>query len=395
VFLGLDLVDWALLVALFLFGVAGWRKSFLVALGGVLGFLAGAAASFFAIPLVSAWVPDPTWRVVGLAVAFVAFLALGHWLGEAVAGKVRGWLDMPRPRWWGRAGGAAVNIVAAGFAISALAFTFSTLGLPGLSAQIASSKVVTGARQLTPDPVERALGEARSLVAGMPLPEILAPLVPADDVAVPHDELHSDALTSARASVARITGTAAACGVNQTGTAFVVDKDRLLTNAHVVQGVEQPVVETSDGRALTGRVVSFDPVRDVAVVAVDGLDLPALRLGGALGTGDEAVFMGFPAGGPFTAAPAAVQSLHTARVPNIYGADPAPLQIYQLAADVQQGNSGGPLLNADGSVSGMVFAKAKTDADVGYALGPEEIAPAARVAEGLTDAISTGSCTAH
>lgn len=393
VFLGLDVLDWVLIVALFLFAAAGWRKSFLVALGGILGFLAGAAASFFAIPLVSAWIPDPTWRVIGLIVAFVLFLAIGHGLGEAAAAKVRGWMDMPRPRWWGRVGGAGVNLIAAGFAISALAFTFSTLGLPLLSTQIAQSKVIQASRALTPEAVERALGEARTLVAGMPLPEILVPLAPKHDVEVPSAELDTDALKDARASVARITGTAAACGVNQTGTAFVVAKDRVMTNAHVVEGVEQPVIETADGRALTGRVVSFDAVRDVAIVAVDGLELGPLALGRDLETGAEAVFMGFPAGGPFSAAPAAVQSLHTLRVPNIYGADATPLSVYQLAADVQQGNSGGPLLTADGRVSGMVFAKAKSEDNVGYALSLEEIAPAVAQASSLFDSVSTGSCT--
>lgn len=394
-FLGLSMLDWVLIVALLVFAVAGWRKSFLVALGGILGFLAGAAASFFAIPLVSAWIPDPTWRVIGLIVAFVVFLAMGHGLGEAVASQVRSWLDMPRPRWWGRAGGAAVNLVAAGLAISALAFTFSTLGLPLLSTQIATSKVITTARAMTPPAVERALGEARTLVAGMPLPELLAPLAPAHDVEVPREDLGSPELTAARDSVARITGTATACGVNQTGTSFVIAPDRVLTNAHVVEGVDTPVVETADGRALTGRVVSFDPVRDVAVVAVDGLELPSLRLGKELSVGSKAVFMGFPAGGPFSAGPAAVQSVHAVNVPNIYGADPAPLSIYQLAANVQQGNSGGPLLTQDGRVAGMVFAKAKSQADIGYALSLEEISPAVKAAPSLNDAVSTGSCTAH
>ena len=105
--------------------------------------------------------------------------------------------------------------------------------------------------------------------------------------------------------------------------------------------------------------------------------------------------MGFPAGGPFSAGPAAVQSVHAVNVPNIYGADPAPLSIYQLAANVQQGNSGGPLLTQDGRVAGMVFAKAKSQADIGYALSLEEISPAVKAAPSLNDAVSTGSCTTH
>lgn len=394
-FLGLDVLDWVLLVALVLFALAGWRKSFLMALGGILGFLGGAAASFFAIPLVSGWIPDPTWRVIGLIVTFVVFLVLGHAAGEMIASAVRGWLDMPRPRWFGRLGGALVNLVAAVAAISALAFTFSSLGLPLLSAQIADSKVVSTARAVTPPGVERALGEARTLVAGMPLPELLAPLVHSDDITVPKERLENPVLDQARQSVLRITGTAAACGVNQTGSSFVVGPDRVLTNAHVVEGVDQPVVEAADGRALTGTVVAFDPVRDIAVVAVEGLDLPSLPLGPALNNGAKAVFMGFPAGGPFSSQPAAVQSRHRVNVPNIYGADSSELEILQLAANVQQGNSGGPVLTSDGKVAGMIFAKAKSEEKVGYALSVAEIRPFVARASGLSEPVSTGSCTAH
>ena len=393
--LGLNVLDWVLIVLVALFVLSGWRKSFLVALGGIVGVLAGATAAFFAVPVVSVWVKDPTWRIVALVLVFVALLAIGHGLGEALAARIRNWMDMPRPRWWGRAGGALIHLAVSAFVISGLAFTFSALGLPALSTQIADSKMVAGSRAVTPAPVQRALGQARSLVAGLPLPELLTPPTTHEDVTVPAAPIVTPSIQAARQSVARITGTAEECGVNQTGTSFVIAQDRVITNAHVVAGVDRPVVETADGRALTGRVVSFDPVRDVAVVAVDGLDLPALRLGGDLSTGDTAEFMGFPAGGPFTSLPAAVQSERTVSVPNIYGQKASALQIYQLAADVQQGNSGGPLLDADGRVTGMVFAKAKDRADVGYALTLDELRAAVRQAPSRSQAVSSGSCTTH
>lgn len=392
---GLDVLDWVLLVLVVLFVLSGWRKSFIVALGGIVGVLAGAAAAFFAVPLVSAWVHQDTWRMIALVLVFVVLLATGHGLGEALAAKIRGWMDMPRPRWWGRLAGAAIHLGAAAFVIAALAFTFSTLGLPALSQQIADSRIVAASRSITPAPVERALGQARSLVAGVPLPELLTPPAADQDVQVPEQPLSDPDIEAARASVARITGTAAECGVNQTGTSFVIAPDRVITNAHVVAGVDRPVVETADGRALTGRVVSFDPVKDVAVVAVDGLDLPSLPLGDDLAAGAEAEFMGFPAGGPFTSLPAAVQSVRTVGVPDIYGEHTTALRIYQLAADVQQGNSGGPLLDTEGEVTGMVFAKAKDQNDVGYALTLDELRGAARQASGATATVSSGACTTH
>jgi S1-C subfamily serine protease len=80
-------------------------------------------------------------------------------------------------------------------------------------------------------------------------------------------------------------------------------------------------------------------------------------------------------------------------VNNIYGADPQPLQIYSLAANVQQGNSGGPLLDLQGRVAGVVFAKSTADAPVGYALSLEELRPIAESAAGLDDSVSAGQCT--
>ncbi|MGO3153155.1 MAG: trypsin-like peptidase domain-containing protein, partial [Galactobacter sp.] len=198
-----------------------------------------------------------------------------------------------------------------------------------------------------------------------------------------------------RDSVARVTGTAVACGVNQTGSSFVVAEDRVVTNAHVVQGVEKPVIETEDGRALTGKVVSFDPVRDVAVIAVDGLDLPALPMGRGMAVGDTGVFMGYPGGGPFSSLPAAVQSLHGVSVPDIYGESESTLEVYQLAADVEQGNSGGPLLDASGRVQGLVFARAADKKDVGYALSTHEFKRVADRAESLESAVDTGQCQVH
>lgn len=395
--LGLDLLDLILLVIVIIYAVMGWRKSFLVSLGGVLGFVAGGAAAFFAVPLVSSWIPDPGWRIAGVVASFIALLAVGHGVGEAIAATIRGWLDRPRPRWWGRLGGAGVHLFVTAILISALAATFSPLGLPSLSSQIAGSKVVAAARLLTPPSTQRALGSARNFVAGSDLPQLLVPLAPTEDVEVPkHKETATgDDLDDAQASVARVTGTAVACGVNQTGSSFVVAPDRVMTNAHVVQGVTEPVVETQDGRALTGKVVSFDPDRDIAVLAVDDLDLPDLDLGRGMAAGQDGVFMGYPGGGPFSVQPAAVQSLHNVQIPDIYDQGVSDLEVYQLAANVQQGNSGGPLLDSSGDVQGLVFAKAADEADVGYALSSGEISAAAKTAGAKSEPVDTGKCQVH
>ena len=65
----------------------------------------------------------------------------------------------------------------------------------------------------------------------------------------------------------------------------------------------------------------------------------------------------------------------TVPVPDIYGDQSAPRDIYALGAVVRPGNSGGPLLTSAGEVAGVVFARSETDDDVGYAMTPAELEP--------------------
>jgi S1-C subfamily serine protease len=79
-------------------------------------------------------------------------------------------------------------------------------------------------------------------------------------------------------------------------------------------------------------------------------------------------------------------------VQDIYGTERSPLEVYTLAANVQQGNSGGPLLDTDGQVAGLVFAKSTENVPVGYALALEEIQPVIEAAAGYQDTVPAGQC---
>lgn len=177
-FLGLHLIDWILILVIIAQLWTGWRKAFMVSLGATAGFLAGATAAFFCIPLMARTIQDPAWRAAGLFITFAVLLALGQGLGEAAAAQIRRWMDRPRPRWWDRLGGSVVYFAATWVTISALAFTWSALGMPWLSPQLANSRVVQAVRDTTPEVMERSLGEARQAVAALELPEISLPRLP-------------------------------------------------------------------------------------------------------------------------------------------------------------------------------------------------------------------------
>jgi S1-C subfamily serine protease len=136
-----------------------------------------------------------------------------------------------------------------------------------------------------------------------------------------------------------------------------------------------------------------DPDLDAAVLWVPELRAVPLRLAatdpsrGALGA-----TLGYPHGGPLTVAPAAVSGSYVAPGRDIYGDARVSRPILEIRADVEQGDSGGPLILSDGTVGGVVFAEARTDASVGYALTPTSVARTVEPAIGRTSAVDTGSC---
>lgn len=391
--LGLTWLDWVLIVALFLFLLAGYRRGFWITLGTILGLIAGAAAAFFSIPLVSEGVPDPAWRLIAIIAAALVLVLIGQAIGAGIGRAIRLRLALPALRTADRLGGAVVNTGVAAVLISLLAFSASSMGLPPVTAAISESRVITAINAAVPESAKSVIAQVRSAVAGSDVvPELSEPIIAATPTAEPTAPEPGGAIDEARASVVRISGTALVCGQNQTGSGFAVTGDRVVTNAHVVSGLTEPSVEDAAGTVYAGRVVHFDAARDLAVVAVDGADLPTLQTGAQMTDGDSGYIMGYPAGGPFWMGPAEVQARGEVTVNNIYGADPGPLDIYQLNADVQLGSSGGPLLDASGDVAGVVFARAAGDIKVGYAITGDEAGDVLAGAGQLEDTVSTGQC---
>ena len=389
---GLTVLDIVLILALLSYLIYGLRNGFLVTVGGLAGFAAGAIAAFFAVPLVSTFVEDSGWRLTAIIAAAVVLMALGHGLGTMVGRQLRGVVRIRPLRAVDRLVGGALNLAVSALVMSMLAFSVSSLGVPVVSQQLAESKVIRFIDGLTPNPVKATMAQLRSTVIGNGIPTLLEGLDQGQAVTVPNTSTNTPALNKAAQSVLRIAGTAYECGQNQTGSGFVVSPDRVVTNAHVVAGVSQPVVEMPDGGAMPGRVVYFDSRHDLAVLAVDNLPSQPLPLSRDLPGGSQAAFAGYPHGGPFQSKPATVQDIATVLVPDIYGNSPAPEDIYRLAGDVQPGNSGGPLLTTDGQVAGVVFAKATSDAEVGFAITMNDLDPVAERAPALSSPVSSGQC---
>ena len=168
-----------------------------------------------------------------------------------------------------------------------------------------------------------------------------------------------------------------------------------MTNAHVVAGAGARgiVVRGIGGQAADAVAVLFDSELDVALLYADGLRAVPLAFAakdperGAVGA-----TLGYPGGGALTVLAAAVTGRYEATGHDIYGAERVRRQIIELRAEIDRGDSGGPLLLSDGTVGGVVYAEARTNPDVGYALSPSEVWAAVRPAIGRHAAVDTGGC---
>ena len=383
-------LDLVLGISLIAYVIWGFRHGLSSAIFAIAGIVLGLIAAFFVTPLVASWVPVPLLRIIVTIFVGLGLIAAGHALGGAVGRGIRRGIERGPLSGIDRVLGAVVSGIVAALVMSVIATSIAQLGVPALSRAIGGSTVLRVINTVTPDPVEAWLAQARAAIADRGMQTFgeaigTTPPVPTIDAGTP-------ALTAAAQSVVRITGNAYACGQSQAGSGFVISDDRVLTNAHVVAGVTEPVIEAPDGETITGTIVYFDPTIDLAVIAAPGLNAVPLPLGDTLITGSDAAVEGYPYGGPFMASGASVVSVGTVSVPDIYGSTTAEREVYTLAAQVREGNSGGPLLATDGSVSGIVFARNASEDSVGYAMTMEEIDPVAAQAPTLAAAVDSGTC---
>ncbi|WP_127475717.1 MarP family serine protease [Microbacterium sulfonylureivorans] len=388
----MSLVDIVLVVLLVLGLVVGIGRGLTGSVGLLLGLAVGGFAAYWLVPLINdAW-PWQQWRPAVVLVATAVLVVGGATLGAVVGSALRRGVDRTPLRVFDRILGGVAGVVVAAVAISLAGASLAATGMPVVSSALSSSTVLRTIDRVMPAPVTAALSELRGFVLDEGLPA-LGDLLESGPVTIQPVDLDDPALTRAAASVARVSGTAYSCGRSSTGSGFVIAPDRVVTNAHVVAGVEQPVVELPGVPAREGRIVYFDPVDDLAVIAVDDLGVAALPFAPTLEAGSPAVVLGYPHGGPFTMVSAGVQSTGTAPVPDIYDESAAPREIYSLQAAVRPGNSGGPLLTEAGAVAGVVFARAEDDPERGYAMTMAELTPVAAEAVERTDAVSSGRCT--
>jgi len=183
------------------------------------------------------------------------------------------------------------------------------------------------------------------------------------------------------------------CGGIVDGSGFPLDARHVITAAHVVAGTTGTKVIPANGTAIPGTVVYLNTDVDIAVIRLIGNENHVLSMTiTSAKRNDTGAAIGYPGGGPRTISPARVRAKTNAVGRDIYDRKLVTRSIYVLAATVHQGNSGGPFVDDNGVVRGMIFAAASDDPNESYALTADEISQAYQRGRTRTRPVDTGSC---
>jgi len=391
-----NLLDVVLIVATIMFAIGGFRQGFVTAILSFFGFFGGAViGAQLADPIANQLSQDSSWRIAVAVAVVLAVALLGQVLAVSVGNQLRSRLTWRPVQAVDSVLGAVVSAVAVLLVFWMVATPLASAPYPRVSSAVRDSQVIRGVDDVVPRQVRTLYSSLRDAVRSYDFPEVFGPLVPTRVRSVPRPDpklLQGPAVTATRPSVLKITGVADSCARRVEGSGFVYAQDRIITNAHVVAGIDQPYVQVdSDRREAT--VVLYDPDRDVAVLYVPDLGLRPLQFASRpVDTNADAILLGYPEDGPFFAGAARIRDRMEIRGPDIYNDRTVTREVYSIYGNVRSGNSGGPLIAPDGSVLGVIFAAAVDQQFTGFALTAAEVAADARKGASSTAEVSTGDC---
>ncbi len=390
----MNVLDWILVVVVLAYAVSGYWQGFISGAFATAGLLLGGFVSvLWLVPQLLGDAGSSLWVSLGALFVVLLSASFGQAVFQYVGSRIRDRITWQPVRAVDAVGGAALSAAAVLVVAWVLGVAVSGSSLPGISTQVRSSAVLKTVDEVMPDEADEALGAFNEVVGSSFFPRYLEPFAPERiiEVGPPSDAVGRDPeVQAARSSVVKIRGENS-CGRGVEGTGFVYVRGRVMTNAHVVAGVDDPLVLAGD-RELPARVVHYDPDLDVAVLAVDGLQASPLQLDESGQARDDAAVLGYPNDGPYNVQAARIRGEQRLRSPDIYGSGTVVREVFSIRSLVRPGNSGGPLLSTDGRVYGVIFAASVTDRNTGYALTASQVRESAGRGAATDQRVDTGGC---
>ena len=377
-------VDFIIIGFAALFGLVGFARGFFIGVLSLGGFIVGAWLGTRFGPLL---IPDgnqsPYAPLFGLFGAIIAGTIISAG-AEGIAGRMRGGMRMNSlGALDGLLGGALGVVLALGFAWIVGVIVLQTPRVNDLRRTVQRSVILDRLNEVLPQ--DKLL---KALARFDPFPRVDGPEV---DVGPPDRAVAEDPdVQRAGRSVVKVLGNA--CGLGVSGSGWVAGDGIVVTNAHVVAGQDETFVEPRDsgGARLDATVVALNVKNDIAVLRVRGLQTAALGFSDDVKVGEQGAVEGYPLSGPFAIRAARVGQTRVVVSQDAYGSGPVRRRITAFRGTVQRGNSGGPIVDLAGRVSGTVFAEAVGGSRRGgYAIPNAVVRRVLATADGAVD---TGPC---
>ncbi|WP_110180602.1 MarP family serine protease [Nocardioides solisilvae] len=390
----MNVLDWVLLVVAATYALSGYWQGFVTGASATAGLLAGGLAGVWLAPKALGDAAPSLWVSLGALFLVILSASLGQAVMQYVGARIRDRLTWQPVRAVDAVGGALLSAVAVLLVAWALGVAISGSRIGGVTPLVRSSEVLARVDRALPDGADRLLAAFNDVVGTTFFPRYLEPFAPERivDVEAGDDRMLTDPdVVAAAPAVLKVYGTSS-CGRGIEGTGFHYSAGRLMTNAHVVAGVEEPEVVLAGG-PVPAKVVHYDPDLDVAVLAFAADGLPVLAFDPEVAAKEPVAVLGYPQDGPYDVQSGRVRAEQRLRSPDIYGEGAVIREVLSLRAKVRPGNSGGPVVDSDGRVVGVVFAASVSDAKTGYALTAAQVAESATLGVRGSDPVETGDCS--
>src|SRR5438067_4134321 len=385
------LIDLFIVIAIIFAVSSGYRRGFWLSLAQYAGLVVGVVvgASLAPVAMNALNLNGPTIRslvaIMILIVVGTIGSSIGFWVGEPIRLRL---LARPQSGRVDSLGGAIFSAIAVLSVSWFLGLSLARVPSPALSTAIQRSAILRSLDALAPRP-PAFLAQVQGIIAGVNFPSAFSGLEPTPSALPLPASVDTAGIRAAASETLKVQGFG--CGGIVFGSGFPVGPGMVLTNAHVVAGTRGTTVQNDTGSSLGARVVLFDPARDVAILYVPRLALAPLPQAAA-NAGTQGAAIGYPGGGPEQVSAAVINGQVQAEGRDIYGQNLVVRSIWITQANVKPGNSGGPLVDLNGNVLGVIFAASTSQSGTAYALTDAEVQPDIDQAQGRTQPVAVGPC---